>query len=68
MPNPTTGAIHIRGAGIVNISVFNVLGQLMKEAHSTDDISISELPTGMYFLKLSDDHGEVIYQDKIIKQ
>jgi len=68
MPNPTTGAIHIRGAGIVNISVYNVLGQLMKEAHSTDDISISELPTGMYFLKLSDDHGEVIYQDKIIKQ
>ena len=68
MPNPTTGVIHIKGAGMTNISIYNVLGQLVKEAGNTDNISISELPTSLYFLRLSDNRGQVIYQDKIIKE
>jgi len=68
MPNPTTGAINIKGAGLVNISIYNVLGQLMKEADNTDNTSIAELPSGVYFVRLTNDEGTVIYQDKVIKQ
>ena len=41
MPNPTSGIINIKGTGLVTISVYNVLGQLMKETQNADNISIS---------------------------
>jgi len=68
MPNPTTGMINISGAGPVDIAIYNTVGQLVKQALNTDKISISELPAALYFIKLSDDGGEVIYQGKVIKQ
>jgi len=48
MPNPTTGIINVKGAGMVNIKVYNTIGQLVKEASNTDNISISGYPPGLY--------------------
>jgi trimeric autotransporter adhesin len=68
LPNPTTGYITIAGSEKVNIKLYNMLGQLIKEANNTDNISISEFPSGMYFIRLFNTVGLPIYQDKIIKQ
>jgi len=68
MPNPTTGIINITGAGQVNISVYDVVGQMVKQAYNAEKISISDLPSGMYFIKLTSKDGQIIKQDKVIKE
>ena len=44
------------------------MGQLIKEANHTDNISLSEFPAGMYFIKLFNEQGEMVHVDKVIKQ
>jgi len=68
MPNPTTGQIRIAGKGRVNIFVYNLFGQQVKEAKETDQVSISELPIGVYLLKITDKDGAILYESKIVKQ
>jgi Secretion system C-terminal sorting domain len=67
-PNPASDNISINGVGLINIKAYNTLGQLIKEANHADNISISEFPAGMYFIKLFNETGEMIYVDKVIKQ
>jgi Secretion system C-terminal sorting domain len=67
-PNPTTGNISIKGAGMANIKAYNTMGQLIKEVTCTNHISISDFPSGMYFIQLFNETGEMMYADKIIKQ
>ncbi len=67
-PNPTKGCITISPSNNVNIKVYNTLGQLIKTANNTDNISISEFPTGLYFVRLFNEQGEMIHQEKVIKE
>jgi len=67
-PNPTTGLLHVLGSEPVNITVSDILGQVIKEADNTQSISISELPSGMYFIKLLNTRRGTIIQCKVIKQ
>ncbi len=67
-PNPTTGLLEVSGAKNVNITVYNVLGRKMAEANNTDHISIAALPPGAYFLTLFSSRGDLLRQDKIIKE
>ncbi|MFI5196108.1 MAG: T9SS type A sorting domain-containing protein [Chitinophagales bacterium] len=68
IPNPTTGTVYIEGTGNINIRVYNIMGQLMKEAANTDNISIAELPGAMYLIRLFDTQGRFIRQEKILKE
>ena len=68
IPNPTTGDIYIKGAGLINIKVYNTLGNLVRAADNTDNISISGFPPGTYFVTLSDNNGVVVYRNKLVKQ
>ena len=68
IPNPTTGNISITGASNTIIKVYNTLGQLIREANNTDNISISAFPSGLYFVRVFDERGTLIKQDKIIKE
>lgn len=67
-PNPTTGIFSVTGADLVSIKVYNTIGQLMKQVDHADHISISEFPAGMYFIRIQDEQGLIIHQDKVIKQ
>ena len=55
-PNPTHDILHIEGSDIDNISIFNVLGQEIKNiANNSDDIikiDCSDLPNGVYFVEI----------------
>lgn len=57
-PNPTSDVLNIENNSdevISNVSVYSVSGALIKEVKSTDtikSISVSDLQTGIYFVKL----------------
>ena len=76
-PNPVTETlniqIEIRQSVKLNISVINVLGEMilsdtqqMNEGVQTMGINLKNLPQGIYFLNLSD--GQEILSQKIMKQ
>lgn len=56
-PNPAQDALFVNSEKIKNIQVFNLLGQKLKEVHTTHQskIDISELPKGTYFVKTNSD-------------
>ena len=67
-PNPTTGSITITGAINVNIKIYNTLGQLINQVNSTDHCSLSAFPVGLYLVRVFNEQGVLIKQDKIIKK
>ncbi|NJB81860.1 T9SS type A sorting domain-containing protein [Wenyingzhuangia aestuarii] len=52
-PNPTTGIINISDISNIpgDISISNVLGQVVKTVKAANTITISDLPQGIYFLQ-----------------
>lgn len=68
VPNPTTGYLSVTGAGNVTIKVYNTIGQLVNQAYNTDTISIADASAGLYFVQVLNEYGQVIRQEKIIKQ
>jgi hypothetical protein len=68
-PNPTNSLIHIKSPNspIIKIEIFNSLGQSIKRIRNNfDTINISDLPNGLYILKLATEFGMV--NKKIIKE
>jgi len=63
-PNPATDKITIESNYVNNkIEIYNNLGQNVYSCYSTDltsEINVSEYPTGIYFVKLSDQNGKMI--------
>lgn len=62
-PNPTTGQLYMSDTSInlKNIAVYNSLGMLVG-----NDLNISGLATGIYFVKIDAEEGSIIR--KIMKQ
>lgn len=61
-PNPVDNEIHISSADhySYNLSVYNSLGQLIKEnTQSTGNMDVSELSSGIYFIKIKTVNGLV---------
>lgn len=67
-PNPTNGIIDITGTMNATTKIYTLLGQQIKEARNTNNISITEFPTGMYFVRVFDEQGALLKQEKIIKE
>ncbi len=67
-PNPTADKIFITGLSTGTVTLYNSFGQLIFKTAMTNTIDISTLPTGIYFVRLSDSKGTVIKDTKIIKE
>ena len=70
VPNPTTGELRIENGElrIMSVEVFDVYGRnchVSRVTSSENDINISHLPAGVYFVKISTEAGEVT--KKIVK-
>jgi hypothetical protein len=72
VPNPTTGELSIKNyeLGITNIEIYDIYGRKQSSNHlitssSNHLINIVSLPTGIYFVKISTEVGDVVR--KIIK-
>ena len=56
-PNPAVDRIRIDGVEAVEVQVYNALGQLVKTVHDTNEIPVSDLPQGVYLLRIADAEG-----------
>ena len=53
-PNPTSDKIHIKGLNDYDLKVYNMLGQIILKANKTQYIYVKSLPSGIYFVEVSD--------------
>lgn len=64
-PNPTSGRIKVATDDVLRIDVYNVNGQLIKTVVKESVIDISNLPSGIYTLKVETTKAMNVY--KVIK-
>jgi hypothetical protein len=53
-PNPTSDKIYIKGLNNYDLKVYNMLGQIILKANNTQYIHVKHLPSGIYFVEVSD--------------
>ncbi len=56
-PNPTNGLVRVSGMEVAELRVCNILGQTVKTYQNTNEISVSDLPEGLYLLCMTDGKG-----------
>ncbi len=67
-PNPTTGVLTIQSNTIlVQIEIYNLLGQLVESNTNQNTIDISSVSQGIYFIKIMDENGNIGSQ-KVVKE
>lgn len=66
-PNPTAETVHLQtnSEKIKSIEIYNLQGQFIRE-YFTNDFSVSNLPEGIYFIRVETDKS--IYTNKLLKQ
>lgn len=66
-PNPTTDRIYVETNEIINeINVLNLTGNIVIKSNNTNNIDASNLASGVYFMKVKTEKGEII--KKFIKR
>lgn len=69
-PNPTEGVFTVSGESLVELQVYNTLGQrvlTLQPSENTATIDLTGQPAGMYFINVTDQSG-VRCVKKIVKQ
>jgi len=71
-PNPTSGILNFKSEmnQVLQIGIFNNYGQIVYSSAVLNDnsIDISRLSTGIYFVKLTDENGNILLSRKILKE
>lgn len=62
-PNPTTGSIYLSEPA--NITLSDLSGKLLLEQKNTNQLDISTLPAGMYFLHFGENNQQIV---KVVKE
>ena len=65
-PNPAKGKVIIEGIQPAEVQVFNALGQLVKTVRDANEINISNLKQGVYFVSIITENKERFIR-KIVK-
>jgi len=73
-PNPANNELNVvydASADIKNIAVYNIIGKVMtvyKVTGSNANLNIENIPSGVYFVRLYNDQGNVVVTRKFTKQ
>ena len=60
-PNPTRSILNITGEGpLFNVSIFNVAGQKLIDKRKVNQVNVSTLSPGIYFIKINQNSNEYI--------
>ena len=60
-PNPTRSILNITGEGpLFNVSIFNVAGQKLIDKQKVNQVNVSTLSPGVYFIKINQNSNEYI--------
>ena len=65
-PNPTKGAVYFLRQ--MNVQLYNVTGQMIAGRQNTNSLDLSNQPTGIYFITFTDNNGQVVQRNKIVKE
>jgi hypothetical protein len=68
-PNPATGLISLnldRASAIQNSVIFNTVGMKVMESGNSNEINVSALPVGTYFVNVTTANG--VFTSRFIKQ
>ena len=66
-PNPTNGLVHIEGALVFEVQVYNTIGQLVKTVQNANEVDLSGLAPGVYSLRIKDIQGVIINNKVVVK-
>jgi hypothetical protein len=66
-PNPSDGNIRIEGVEVVELQVFNSLGQLVKAYNNINEIFLGNLPNGLYLIRIIDHKGNLIAKKILVE-
>ena len=59
-PSPTTGLLNVNSeTTIIQIEIYNLLGQLVESNTNQNTIDISNVSQGVYFIKAKDEYGNI---------
>lgn len=64
-PNPTHGLVHIGGTDILEVKVYDNMGRILSTYLNTNEIDLSELPDGVYTLRIIGENGHLV--KKVVK-
>ena len=68
-PNPATDRIYIRGNGAYHVELMNMIGEVvLHEDVTAGTVSIADLKSGMYIVRVYDAEGSLILSAKLTKQ
>jgi hypothetical protein len=56
-PNPGRDRVVVEGIEAAEVQVYNGFGQLVKRVRNSNEISVSDLPEGIYLLRIRDASG-----------
>ena len=59
-PNPASQTVYIDGVEVDEVQVYNTLGQVVKTMRGTNEITVAELPQGVYLVRIADAEGKVL--------
>lgn len=66
-PNPSTGTFTIAGANVEGVIILSVDGKTIPYSLDGNLVKMDEAPSGVYFLNITDVHGNT-YSKKVIKE
>ena len=66
-PNPVNNLLTVKGDNIVKVAIFNALGQEVVAVENRNEIDVTSLNNGFYFVRVTDVNGNV-YVNKIVKE
>ena len=66
-PNPVNNLLTVKGDNIVKVAIFNALGQEVVAVENRNEIDVTSLNNGLYFVRVTDVNGNVSV-NKIVKE
>jgi agmatine/peptidylarginine deiminase len=66
-PNPVNNVLAVKGDNIVKVAIFNALGQEIVTVENRNEIDVTSLNNGLYFVRVTDANGNVSV-NKIVKE
>ena len=66
-PNPVNNVLTVKGDNISKVAIFNALGQEVVTVENRNEIDVTSLNNGLYFVRVTDVNGNVSV-NKIVKE
>lgn len=67
-PNPTTDVVFVEAPIAVNLTIIDIAGKPLHRAAQTRSISFQDYASGVYLLEITDNNGNIIKTEKVIKR